>query len=434
MKGNLLRIITLLGVLTIVLVQSVWLLNTYSLMKNEFSITATNVLEKAIEKEAFVMLNELPRGAMVDGKPVEEKNNIPEHIYLLESLAKSGIYISMEEVHKTYGGLLENTSQNNKFKLYKIKKDNDSIFDVAGEIASSSYTVKTAPIPIRSDSSLFIQAEFSNPWELFFSRMGLLLISTAIMMIFVIGCIIYQIRIIANQNKIAQAREDFSYAMIHDMKTPLSSIMMCANFLHSGRLDGKPDLKEQYFKIIDSEADHLLKLADKVLTISKLESKKLEMELDKVELKPILDNLIKNFSTKSAKPIAFVLNLQEEHIYADEEFIKEVFSNLIDNAIKYSKESVEMQITSENDGNYSILRFHDNGIGISEKDQKTIFNKFERASAVKRTRSGGPSGFGLGLSYVSQVIEAHHGKILINSIEGEFSEFIIYIPLVIKNL
>lgn len=209
---------------------------------------------------------------------------------------------------------------------------------------------------------------------------------------------------------------------------------MCANFLHSGRLDNKPDLKEQYFKIIDNEADHLLKLTNKVLTISKLESKKLEMKLDKVELNPIFNSLIENFSAKSTKPVNFTLHLHEDYIYADEEFMKEVFSNLIDNAIKYSKESVEIQITSEINDDYSIIRFHDNGIGISEKDQNTIFNKFERASAAKRIKSGGPSGFGLGLSYVSQVIEAHHGKILINSIEGEFSEFIIYVPLAIKNL
>ena len=66
-------------------------------------------------------------------------------------------------------------------------------------------------------------------------------------------------------------REDFSYAMIHDMKTPLSSIIMCANFLHSGRLDDKPEIKEKYFTIIENESDHLLMLTNKVLTLSKLD-------------------------------------------------------------------------------------------------------------------------------------------------------------------
>lgn len=111
--------------------------------------------------------------------------------------------------------------------------------------------------------------------------MGLLLIATVILMIFVIGCIVYQIKIIARQNKIAQLREDFSYAMIHDMKTPLSSITMCTSFLHSGRLDDKPEMKEKYFTIVENEADHLLALTNKILTLSKLENHKLEMNKKK---------------------------------------------------------------------------------------------------------------------------------------------------------
>lgn len=434
MKKYLLRIITFLGLLTIILIQLTWLLNTYSLIKKEFGITTTSLLEKAVEEVTFKTLDRLPSGTMVDGKPKAEKNNIPEVVYLQESLVKMGMDISMNELYDIYKSRLKGFSPDIHFRLYKIEQENDSIYQETGEVLHSSYTVKTSPVPIRTDSSLSIQAEFTNPQTLYLNRMGLLLLSTAFMTIFVIGCIIYQIRIISNQNKIAQIREDFSHAMIHDMKTPLSSIMICANFLRTGKLDHKPDLKEQYFKIIDSEADHLLKLTDKVLTISKLENKKLEMVLATIELKPIFDHLIENFTAKSTKPVKFILNLHEEHMYADEEFMKEAFSNLIDNAIKYSKESVEIQITSESDEDYSILKFHDNGIGISKEDQRKIFNKFERASAVKRIKSGGPSGFGLGLNYVSQVVEAHHGKILINSIEGEFSEFIMYIPLAIKKL
>lgn len=434
MKGYLLRVVTFLGMLTIVLIQSIWLVNTYSLIKNEFSITATNILEKAIEDETFATMNKLPKGTHVIGKAIKEKNNIPENVYLQESLIKLGFDISMCELYDIYKSRLEQSSINTKFIIYKIKNETDSIYQVTGEEINSLYAVKTSLVPIRKDYSISIQAEFNNPSQLFFSRMGLLLVSTVIMMIFVIGCIIYQIKVITRQDKIAQVREDFSYAMIHDMKTPLSSIMMCANFLHSGRLDDKPDLKERYYTIIDNEADHLLKLTNKVLTLSKLEKKKLEMQLDTVALKPLIDNLIVNFTAKSTKPIQFIVDLHEEFICADEEFIKEVFSNLIDNAVKYSKESIVIRISSECNETYSIIKFHDNGIGISEKDQKSIFNKFERASAIKRTIHGGPSGFGLGLNYVSQVVEAHQGKVLINSIEGEFSEFALYIPLIIKKL
>ena len=90
-------------------------------------------------------------------------------------------------------------------------------------------------------------------------------------------------------------REDFSYAMIHDMKTPLSSIIMCANFLHSGRLDDKPEIKEKYFTIIENESDHLLMLTNKVLTLSKLENHKLEMTKSTFELQPMMADLKEKF-------------------------------------------------------------------------------------------------------------------------------------------
>ena len=85
-------------------------------------------------------------------------------------------------------------------------------------------------------------------------------------MVLVIICIVYQIRVIIRQDKIAKVREDFSYAMIHDMKTPLSSILMGTEILESGRLDGQPEKKERYFRIVKEEGEHLLALTNKVLT------------------------------------------------------------------------------------------------------------------------------------------------------------------------
>lgn len=284
------------------------------------------------------------------------------------------------------------------------------------------------------DKSVAIQAILTNPAESVFKRMGILIIATIILMLFVIGCIVYQIKIISKLNKIFQIREDFSYAMIHDMKTPLSTIFMTLNFLHTGRLDDKPEKKEKYFQIAESEADHLLTLTNKVLTISKLEKHKLEMHKEELELEPIIDKLIDKFTAKAEKPVHFIKDLQAEVIYADEEFFGEVLSNLIDNAIKYSKESVEITLSSTSNELYTILKVHDNGLGISDDDQKVIFNKYERAAAGRQKRKKGSSGFGLGLNFAQQVVEAHEGKIIVNSIEGEFTEFVIYLPQIIQKL
>lgn len=249
------------------------------------------------------------------------------------------------------------------------------------------------------------------------------------MTILTIVCTVYQIKYIFKLNKISQIREDFSYAMVHDMKTPLSTIMMVQDMLESGRLEGKPEIKNKYMNIAKSEADHLFALTNKILTISKLENHKLEMNKTEVELTPIIEKLTEKFKAKVQKPVNFIISLQAKTAYADNDYLGEVLSNLIDNAIKYSKESVEINITAEESERYTILKVRDNGLGISEADQKIIFQKYERAAAAKRSRRNGASGFGLGLNFVDQVIKAHEGRIFVNSTEGEFTEFTIYLPL-----
>ena len=233
---------------------------------------------------------------------------------------------------------------------------------------------------------------------------------------------------IYRMNKIARIREDFSYALIHDMKSPLSSIFMILNFLHSGKLDGKPEMKEKYYQIAENEAEHLLVLTNKVLTISKLENHKQQMNKEKVLLTPILKELADKYLAQSTKEVHFAFDLKVKEVYAEAEYLKEIFSNLIDNAIKYSKESVEIRISSENHNSSTVIRVHDNGLGIADKYQRCIFNKYERGAAERRIRKGGAAGFGLGLNFVQQVIEAHGGNITVNSIEKEYTEFIIYLP------
>lgn len=290
-------------------------------------------------------------------------------------------------------------------------------------------SIKTEVIPIKLDKSIGMQLVLTNPYWNIFNKMWIILITTIIMTILTIVCTVYQIKFIFKLNKISQIREDFSYAMVHDMKTPLSTIMMVQDMLKSGRLEGKPEIKNKYMNIAESETEHLFALTNKILTISKLENHKLEMNKTEVELTPIIEKLTEKFKAKAQKPVNFIISLQAKTAYADNDYLGEVLSNLIDNAIKYSKESVEINITAEESERYTILKVRDNGLGISEADQRIIFQKYERAAAAKRSRRNGASGFGLGLNFVDQIIKAHDGRIFVNSTEGEFTEFTIYFPL-----
>ena len=423
------RVITIISIFFALTLQGIWLRNSFYLYKNQLEESINNLFAKATFEEATSHFSELPKGTKFLGAPrTKNTGTYPEVTYLLESLGTYGITNNINRLDSIFKEMLSKHKINSDLYIEKVKNGNVVETTRQGNIKRLGI-IRTQPIPIKLDNSSNVQAIITIPYYNIFRQMLILIISTAIMMIFIIGCIVYQIKIISKQNKISQIREDFSYAMVHDMKTPLSTIMMVQDMLKSGRLEGKPEIKNKYMNIAESETDHLFALTNKILTISKLENHKLEMNKTEVELTPIIEKLTEKFKAKAQKPVNFIISLQAKTAYADNDYLGEVLSNLIDNAIKYSKESVEINITTEESERYTILKVRDNGLGISEADQKIIFQKYERAAAAKRSRRNGASGFGLGLNFVDQVIKAHEGRIFVNSTEGEFTEFTIYLPL-----
>lgn len=434
MKHVCIRVITIISIFFALTLQGIWLRNSFYLYKNQLEESINDLFEKATLEEVTSHFSELPQGIDFLGAPrTKNTGAYPEVTYLLESLGTYGITNNINRLDSIFKEMLVEHKINTDLYIEKIQNGNIVETTRHGNVKLFGI-IRTKPIPIKLDDSSNVQAIITIPYYNIFKRMLILMIATAIMMIFIIGCIVYQIKIISKQNKIFQIREDFSYAMVHDMKTPLTTIFTALCFLRSGRLEDKPEKKENFFNIAQEEVDHLLTLTNKLLTISKLENNKMKMDSEKILLEPILLKLAEKFKVKASKQVTFITDLQATEIYADAEYIEEVFSNLIDNSIKYSKESVEIQISSMNSDIYTIIKFHDNGLGISEKDQRTVFNKYERAAAGRKGRREKSSGFGLGLNFVKQVIETHKGKIFVNSIEGEYTEFIIYLPLMVKEL
>lgn len=292
----------------------------------------------------------------------------------------------------------------------------------------TSTALKTRVFSTRRDQSKGIQLALNDPYPTLARQLSPLFFASGIILILFGAILLRLLRYLDEQKMMADLRNDFSYAMVHDMKSPLSSIIMGARFLHSGKVDDKPEIKEKYFTIIESEANHLLALVNKLLTISKLENKKLILNKQPINLVPIIDDLVEKAKAKTDKNIDFTVDLITKHVMADEQYLTEAISNLIDNAIKYSKEEIKISITSHSTDKYVLLKVRDNGIGISKEDQHIIFDKFGRAAIHEQNRKGGVSGFGLGLNYVDQVMQAHGGKVSVSSEMGQYSEFTLYIP------
>lgn len=317
--------------------------------------------------------------------------------------------------------------------IYKVYKNGASklMYKSEHQPQYSLHSIKSGIIPIKINGSENIQIEFLNPYNIFIKEMGLIIISSFILSLLLIWCIVKQLSIIRIQRKTMQMRKDFTYAMVHDMKTPLSTITLGVNGLENEKIFSNLEQRSKYMRILKDEAQHLFVLVNKILTISKLEEGRLEMHRENVELVPMVENLEEKFSAKAAKEIRFTNRIEADTVFADAEYLGEALSNLIDNAIKYSRQNVdtEIEISSRDTGNGVEISVRDNGLGISAKDQKVIFDKFERASASGRTfKNNGPAGFGLGLNYVLQVIEAHGGIVGVDSEVGQYTTFTILLP------
>ena len=317
-------------------------------------------------------------------------------------------------------GRREGVSRNEKV----VRQNNDR---------RSSWSLMTKPVRIGGDESKAIRLALNNPYPELARRLSPLFLVSAIILGFFALLIIQLLRFITEQEQMAELRNDFSYAMVHDMKSPLSSIIMGAHFLHSGKVDDKPQIKEKYYTIIEEEAEHLLALVNKLLTISKLENKKLILNKNETDLQPIIDDLVEKAKAKATKPIEVTTRLGVTTVMADEQYLTEAIANLIDNAVKYSKDEIKIEIKTFDTDKHVLLKVRDNGIGMTKEEQQVIFDKFGRAAIHEKNRSGGVSGFGLGLNYVDQVMQAHGGKVTVASEKDKFSEFTLYIPKENKN-
>ena len=379
-----------------------------------------------LSKEDTLSLPDL-RGDLSLVSSVEGMNDVLSRRYHSE--------ISLDTLALYVDSLLSVINLDRNFTVMEVDR-NGKVLRQNNDLLTPT-SLKTRVFSIRRDQSKGIRLALNNPYPELLRRLSPLFLASAIILILFGAILLRLLRYLDEQRLMAELRNDFSYAMVHDMKSPLSSIIMGARFLHSGKVDDKPQIKEKYYSIIESEAEHLLALVNKLLTISKLENKKLILNKQPVDLEPMINDIVEKANTKTDKPVSFTIDLLTKHVTADEQHLSEAISNLIDNAIKYSKPAgadgaeapaIQICITSQSNDKFVLLKVRDNGIGISKDEQRIIFDKFGRAAVHEQNRKGGVSGFGLGLNYVDQVMQAHGGKVTVQSELDKYSEFTLYIP------
>ena len=298
-----------------------------------------------------------------------------------------------------------------------------------GDNRAIQLSVKSAVFYTRTDQSQAIQIELTNPYSIFFEELGLLALASFLMLIITLLCIFKQVGIIRWQQNNAKMKKIMTYSMIHDIKTSLSTIRLGLGALDHERIANDSEKRTKYLQVISTETQHAYSLINRILTISKSQAGKLELKKVQVDMTSMLSKMEENFKVNRLKNVSFENHINCQYAFADEEYLKEIFYNLIDNSIKYSDGDVTIRISTDKVDKGVSIRVRDNGIGISKADQKVIFDKYERASAAKRTfKKKGAPGFGLGLTYVFQVIDAHEGMIGVESELGKYTEFSIFLP------
>lgn len=281
----------------------------------------------------------------------------------------------------------------------------------------------------KSQASLYLL--FPEYMQDSLSSVFLLLPSLFITLLLVL-CFVFCIVVIIRQKKLSAIKNDFINNMTHEFKTPIATISLAAQMLKDPAVQQTPETIDHIAGIVRDESKRLTFQVEKVLQTALFTETRMKLKLKNVNLNEVIEGLLTKFSLRVEDKRGQLfghLDADRDEVLADEVHITNVVSNLLDNAIKYCVKPPEISVYTRNKGEEIIISVIDNGIGIATKEQKLIFERFYRVSTGNLHDV---KGFGLGLSYVKKIIDAHGGRIEVESALDKGSRFDIILPLTSK--
>jgi len=233
------------------------------------------------------------------------------------------------------------------------------------------------------------------------------------------------------QKKLAQIKNDFINNMTHEFKTPIATISLAVDALRNEKVQSDPKKLGYFSEIIKEENQRMNRQVETILKAALLERQEIQLNRRELDAHQIIQDVADNFALRLQEKggsLELTLDAANPLIFADDVHFSNLVNNLMDNAVKYAKDNVPPKIclTTDADERRFYLRIEDNGIGMNRETVKRIFEKFYRAHTGNIHNV---KGFGLGLSYVKSVVEAHDGHVRAESTLGKGSTFIIDLPL-----
>lgn len=315
-----------------------------------------------------------------------------------------------------------------------------AVKDLKNSIVYHSSQFRQSPEIKKFEARLFPDDVISRPnyLEIYFPgekeyinhSVGFMGITSLILILVITLCFALTVYIIYRQKKLSEIKNDFVNNMTHELKTPISTISLASQMLNDPTIPMESKNISHITGIIVNESKRLGFQVEKVLQMAIFDRGKINLKLKEADIHELLNGIINNFNVQIKMRNGIIRqDFQAERTFAaiDEVHFTNLIVNLFDNAVKYCNTEPDITVSTRSKKNSIIISIKDNGIGIARDHQKRIFEKFYR---VPTGNVHNVKGFGLGLSYVKLIAEAHGGSINLESEPGKGSVFNIYLPLI----
>ena len=284
-------------------------------------------------------------------------------------------------------------------------------------------------LPFFSDWKVGIRSRYMTPDEWARWNFNVSLTLSAFMTVMLLGGVVLALRTASREIRLSQMKTDFVSNVSHELRTPLSSIRVFGEFLKLGRVKDEEKICE-YGEFIETESRRLTQLINNILDFSKIESGRKTYQFERANVTELISATLKTFDVQ-LKQQGFSIIFETpraplRQAVVDTDALAQAFINLLDNAVKYSGEARQIHIRLAEQDNFLTVSITDHGVGIPREEQSKIFDKFYRVSTglVHDVK-----GSGLGLSLVTHIVKAHHGRITVESEPGRGSTFTIHLPV-----
>jgi len=268
-----------------------------------------------------------------------------------------------------------------------------------------------------------------NVKKIVLSEMRWMIVGAIFFTLMIITAFYITVNALLRQKKLSEIKNDFINNMTHEFKTPLATISLAVDALRNDKVAQDREKMNYFSGIIKEENKRMNKHVETILQAAVSDRQELQLNKQPLHVHNLIQEIMDNYKLQLEEKGArgeLSLDARYDYVEADPVHFRNLISNLIDNAVKYSKDNLLIKIATYNTNKFIGIRIEDNGIGMSKETVRRIFEKFYRAHTGNLHNV---KGFGLGLSYVKTVVDAHQGKIKVDSVLGKGSAFTLEIPL-----